>query len=288
MLYSQDLRKRVVAAVHQGMKKTVVSRTFNVCRQTIYSWLKLEKEQGNLQPITGFQKGHSHSIKDDNEFKRFVNEHPDYTQKEIAEHFNVGSSSVDRMLKRLGYSRKKSQTYAERSEEKRKVYSDSIKHIDNDKIVYVDESGMNDNDFYSYAYSPIGTRHYESKPGHYSKRISMIGGLCGKQFQAPFMFEGHCNTVTFETYVEKVLVSSLKPGMSVVIDNASFHKSAKIKKMIEDAGCQLIFLPPYSPDLNPIEHYWHKIKTKIRKLMRDAKETLNQAMEITLKMMSTC
>jgi transposase len=107
MLYSQDLRKRVVSAVRAGIKKTEISKTFNVCRQTIYSWLKLENEKGNLQPKTGFQKGHSHSIKDEDEFKNFVNLHPDYTQKEIAAHFGVGSSSVDRMLKRLGYSRKK-------------------------------------------------------------------------------------------------------------------------------------------------------------------------------------
>ena len=107
MLYSQDLRKRVISAIHAGMKKTVASNIYNVCRQTIYSWLKLEKKQGNLKPKTGFQKGHSHSIKDVEGFKRFVDSHPDYTQKEIAEHFSIGKSSADRMLKKLGYSRKK-------------------------------------------------------------------------------------------------------------------------------------------------------------------------------------
>jgi transposase len=107
MPYSQDLRKRVVAAINSGMKKTVASKVYEVCRQTIYSWISLEKKHGNLNPITGFQKGHSHSIKDENEFKNFVAQHPDYTQKEIADHFSVGSSSVGRMLKKLGYSRKK-------------------------------------------------------------------------------------------------------------------------------------------------------------------------------------
>ena len=160
--------------------------------------------------------------------------------------------------------------------------------LDAEKLVYVDESGMNDNDFCPYAYSLIGHRHYEAHPGHYTKRISMIGGICNKKFQAPFMFEGHCNTATFEAYIEKVLALSLKPGMTVIIDNASFHKSAKIKKLIGDAGCELIFLPPYSPDLNPIEHYWHKIKTAIRKLMRDAKCVLDDAMASTLKKISMC
>ena len=72
MLYSQDLRKRVVAAIHAGMRKTAASKTYNVCRQTIYNWLQLEKEQGDLLPITDFQKGHSHSITDEETFRSFV------------------------------------------------------------------------------------------------------------------------------------------------------------------------------------------------------------------------
>jgi len=156
------------------------------------------------------------------------------------------------------------------------------------RLVYVDESGMNDNDFYPYAYSFVGQRYYEAHPGHYKKRISMIGGLCENKFQAPFMFEGHCNTVVFELYVEKILIPSITSGMVVVIDNASFHKSQKIKQLIESAGCQLVYLPAYSPDLNPIEHWWHKIKTAIRKKMREARMALQEAMESSLKQMATC
>ena len=146
---------------------------------------------------------------------------------------------------------------------------------------------MNDNDFYPYAYCQVGKRFYESQPGHYKKRISMIGGLCGDKFRAPFMFEGHCNAEVFEMYVEKILLPGLEKGITIVIDNASFHKSSKAKNLIKDAGCDLIYLPPYSPDLNPIEHYWHKIKTMIRKKMRDTKEALEAAMDSTLKIMST-
>ena len=91
--------------------------------------------------------------------------------------------------------------------------------------MYVDESGMNDNDFYPYAYSAVGTWHYEAHPGHYTQRISMIAGLCNQDFIAPFMFKGHCNTAVFELYVEQILVPVLKKDMLVVIDNASFHKS---------------------------------------------------------------
>jgi len=145
---------------------------------------------------------------------------------------------------------------------------------------------MNDNDFYPYAYSKVGKRYYEAHPGHYKKRISMIGALCANRFQAPFMFEGHCNTSVFETYLEEILIPTLQPGKTVIIDNASFHKSLKIKTLIEQAGCKLIYLPPYSPDLNPIEHYWYKIKTFIRKMMRNTKITLGEAMEKALKELS--
>jgi len=145
---------------------------------------------------------------------------------------------------------------------------------------------MNDNDFYPYAYCQVGKRHYESQPGHYKKRISMIGGLCVDSFKAPFMFEGHCNAEVFETYLEKILLPAIEKGTTIVIDNASFHKSLKAKNLIKDAGCQLIYLPPYSPDLNPIENYWHKIKTAIRKKMRDTKESLEAAMESILKVLS--
>ena len=102
-----DLRKRAVSAAHSGMKKTELCKLFNICKQTLYSWLHLEKTQGHLEPQTGFQKGHSHGIKDLAQFKDFVNLHPDYTQEEMAQYYLVGSSTIGRCLKKIGYSRKK-------------------------------------------------------------------------------------------------------------------------------------------------------------------------------------
>lgn len=107
MPYSLDLRERAVAAVHSGMQKTKVCKLFNICRQTLYSWLALEKEQGHLAPQIGFQKGHSHGIKNLDKFREFVNLHPDYTQEEMAVHYSVGSSTIGRAMVKIGYSRKK-------------------------------------------------------------------------------------------------------------------------------------------------------------------------------------
>ena len=107
MPYSMDLRKRVVAAVKGGMKQTEASKVYAICRKTLYSWLKLEATTGSLEPITGFQKGHSHGITELEAFRSFVDAHPDYTQEEIAAHFSVGSSTVGRTLKKIHYTRKK-------------------------------------------------------------------------------------------------------------------------------------------------------------------------------------
>jgi transposase len=107
MAYSLDLRERVVESIKDGMRKTKASKLYKIPLQTIYNWLKLEKEQGHLTPKSGYQKGHSHGIKDLDGFRTYVDLHPDYTQEEMAKDYGIGSSSIGRALKKIGYSRKK-------------------------------------------------------------------------------------------------------------------------------------------------------------------------------------
>ena len=80
-------------------------------------------------------------------------------------------------------------------------------------------------------------------------------------------FNDTCNTQLFEIWVEKILMPELKKGQIIIMDNATFHKSERTKMLIESAGCQLLFLPPYSPDLNPIEHFWAWFKKQIREII---------------------
>ena len=80
-------------------------------------------------------------------------------------------------------------------------------------------------------------------------------------------FKGTCNTEVFNAWIEQVLLSELKPGQVVIMDNAAFHESPKTRKLIESVGCKLIFLPPYSPDLNPIEKYWTNLKANIKSII---------------------
>ncbi len=140
-----------------------------------------------------------------------------------------------------------------------------MKNIDPIKIVYSDETGIDNNEVVLTGWAPRGKRCYASKKAKRTSRYNITAALNGEKLFAPFLFEGYSNQMVYEKYIEHVLIPSLMPGMVLVIDNASFHKSQKIVDLIEAASCRIIFLPPYSPDLNPIEHHWAAIKHAIRK-----------------------
>jgi transposase InsO family protein len=127
-------------------------------------------------------------------------------------------------------------------------------------MVYIDQAGVDDTHDYPYGYGPRGERFYALKLGHRTERISMVAGWCDRQIVAPMTFKGYCNTLLMEGWVEQMLVPVLQPGQVVVMDNASFHKSEHLREMIEQAGCELLFLPPYSPDFNKIEKFWARLK----------------------------
>jgi transposase len=149
-----------------------------------------------------------------------------------------------------------------------------MRAIPPNQVVFVDETGMDDNDAWRYGWSARGQRCFALVSGKRTTRVSLIAGERGGELIAPFMFEGYCNAAVFEAYVEYILLPELKPGQIVVIDNARFHQSLITRQLIENAGCILKFLPPYSPDLSPIEHRWCPIKQATRKILRNFTDIL--------------
>lgn len=117
-------------------------------------------------------------------------------------------------------------------------------------MVYLDEAGMDNREDYGYGYNERGQRFHALKSGRRLGRVNMIAAWCNHQLIAPFTVEGACNRVVFETWLEHCLVPVLKPGQIVVMDNATFHKGGNIEALIESAGAQVWYLPPYSPDFN--------------------------------------
>ncbi len=116
-----------------------------------------------------------------------------------------------------------------------------------------------------YGRASKGQRLIAAVPHGHWKTTTFVGGLRLDGLVAPFVFDGPINAVTFEAYVEQFLVPELRPGDIVIMDNLSSHKRPKVATLIEAAGASLLYLPPYSPDFNPIEKLFSKLKALLRK-----------------------
>lgn len=161
--------------------------------------------------------------------------------------------------------------------EKQQNFLKELESIDPEMIVYSDETGIDDNEVKMFGWSKRNIRCRDSKKGERKMRINITAALHKGKLFAPFLFIGYSTKVTFETYIEQVLIPCLVAGMVLIIDNASFHKSKKITKLIEAVGCKILYLPPYSPEFNPIEHYWTAIKTGIKKAALKIKNNFYEA-----------
>lgn len=122
--------------------------------------------------------------------------------------------------------------------------------------------------------APRGERLRMSVPHGHWNTTTFVAGLTLRGMVAPFVLSGPINRIAFETYVARVLIPDLREGDIVVMDNLSSHKGPKVREMIEAAGATLLFLPPYSPDFNPIEMAFAKLKAALRKAAARTVETL--------------
>lgn len=114
-------------------------------------------------------------------------------------------------------------------------------------------------------WGPRGLRLRAKAPYGHWKTMTFLAALRHDQIVAPFVFDGPINGESFRLYVETQLVPTLRPGDLVILDNLGSHKSHAVRKAIQDAGARLLFLPPYSPDLNPIEQVFSKLKHLLRR-----------------------
>lgn len=131
--------------------------------------------------------------------------------------------------------------------------------------MFIDETWASTNMARRRGRAPKGERLRVGIPHGHWKTTTLVAGLRLTGMVAPFVLGGPINRVAFETYVDKVLVPDLKPGDIVVMDNLSSHKGPRVRALIEAAGASLLYLPPYSPDFNPIENAFAKLKALLRK-----------------------
>ena len=165
-------------------------------------------------------------------------------------------------LKKSPYDIKK---YSIENQQLREEYCQKINNIPSENIVFIDEVGANLDLTLPYGRSLKNQRTFDEKPTSKGSRVSMVGALSESGIKTALNFEGTMTGLVFLYFVEHFLCPNLKKGDYVVMDNAPVHKVEGIKALIEKAGATLIYLPAYSPEFNPIELAWNKIKQFLRK-----------------------
>ena len=158
--------------------------------------------------------------------------------------------------------------------------------VETERLVFVEEMGTNTSLSPAYAWVLKGQRAYCSVPRNRGANTTVLSSMSVKGMGPSLTVEGATTSVIFEAYVEQVLAPTLKEGQVVVMDNLSAHKGERIKEMIEQRGCQLVYLPAYSPDLNPIEEAFSKIKELVRKAEARTREALVEAIGSALSAVS--
>jgi len=150
--------------------------------------------------------------------------------------------------------------------------------VDSRKLVFVDEMGTNTSLSPQYAYSPKGRRAYAQVPRSRGVNTTLLASMSLEGMGPCLAVEGSTTATFFEAYVEGVLAPTLRRGQIVVMDNVGAHKGERVRELIEERGCQLLYLPPYSPDFTPIEEAFPKIKGALRKAGARTHEAIIEAL----------
>ena len=158
--------------------------------------------------------------------------------------------------------------------------------LDARSLVFVDEMGTNTSLSPTYGWSKKGERAHCSVPRNRGKNTTLLASMSLEGMGPSLAVEGATTSAVFETYVERVLAPNLRKGQIVVMDNLSAHKGERVRELIEGRGCELIYLPPYSPDLSPIEEAFSKIKGLLRKAQARSRETLLGAIGAAISALS--
>jgi transposase len=172
---------------------------------------------------------------------------------------------------------KKTLGATERDEEARSAFRERLRGVDPERLIFVDESSTNVALTPRYGRAPKGKRTYGKAPRNWAKNVTLISSIGVDGMGASMSIEGSSETDSFGIYVREILAPSLKSGQIVLMDNLSVHTSGWVRELIEEKGCQLWLLPSYSPDMNPIEEAFSKVKALLRKAKARTLEALFEA-----------
>jgi transposase len=270
--YSQDLRQRIVETARRGDGTlSQIAERFLVSASFVTRLLQLHRTTGSVEPRP-HGGGHPAVLtpEDLERLRELIEERPDATLEECRKHLGSPCSlaTISRALFRLGLPRKKEVPRAceqdsPEVQERRREFCEELAGIDPRRLIFVDECGANTAMTRNYGRAPAGQRVYADTPGRWES-ITLTCGMRLSGAMAALAFPGATNTDMFEDYVAEVLVPELRPGDVVIWDNVKPHKSEEAIEAVEAVGARAVSLPPYSPDLTPIEEMFSKVKNVVR------------------------
>lgn len=291
---SNDLRERILAAVdnHEGSRRKLAAR-FRVNVSTITRLLQLRRRTGSIAPRP-HAGGKPPTLDRDGleRLRRLVAARPDATLEQLRDELGVGGSImiVFRALKRLGITRKKKSLHAAERDRpdvrrRRRSFRRAVAPIAPRRLVFVDETGVTTAMTPAYGRAPRGERVVASAPASWES-VTLIAAVGLDGVRAPMAVPGAVNAATFLAYVEQVLAPALRPGDVVIFDNLAAHHSPGVAEAIERAGAAVLPLPPYSPDFNPIEELFSKLKELLRRAAARTRDGLDEALGEALRLIS--
>lgn len=187
-----------------------------------------------------------------------------------------------------GFTTEKKSLYAaerdtEANRQRRQAFLERLRTIAPEKLIFLDESGVTTQMTRAWGRAPKGERIAEATPQGHWQVLTTLGAMSLRGIEAAMTVESPTDGEVFRAYVEQVLCPKLKPSDVVILDNLSAHKVPGVRELVETCGAELLYLPPYSPDLNPIEKAWFKLKQFLRAAKARSAEALDQAVTEALK-----
>jgi len=297
--YSKDLRQKIIETKLETQEPDQkIAERFRVSRSFVNKLVRQYELIGNYEPLPHGGGAQPKLTKEQIAVvSQLVEEDNDATLQQLSERLHeksgtkVSVSTICRLCQKLELTRKKKTLHAneaesERVQKLRSQYWTTIGFVNLKDLVFIDETGVNLSLTRRYARAKIGKRAYSKCPFNRGKNITLIGALAMSGLVASFTFEGWTNKDAFITYIKEVLVPQLWSGACVVMDNLPAHKAKEVREAIESVGARVEFLSPYSPDFNPIENCWSKLKEYLRSQESRTYEELNQAITESIKLVT--
>jgi transposase len=292
---SNDLRERILNAVdnREGSRRELAAR-FCVNTSTITRLLQLRRQTGSFEPRP-HGGGVAPTLDHDalQRLRELVERTPDATLEALKRELGIPGSRmiICRALQKLGLPLKKKSRHASERDtpevkKRRREFREEVEPIEPKRLVFVDETGVTTAMTPAYGRAPRGERVEASAPASWES-VTVIAAMGLGGVRAPLAFPGAVDAATFLTYVEQVLVPTLRHGDVVVFDNLSSHLSPAVFEAIGRAGASVLPLPPYSPDLTPIEEMFSKFKGFLRRVGARARDHLYDAIGEGLRQVTT-